>query len=169
MKTIDIFFQGEGLHEVQYLQIESDATFGIIKAKLVEKYNLPDGVLLFVEDMDKPLDDDMRAADFAGTAGLKLHYSRCAKVEVAVTYNGETVHFHFSPSATVDRIKKWAAESKFKMTDEEAGEHVLQISGTHERPAPSSHIGALALPETCEVKFDLVPDERVNGAPKSEK
>ena len=30
------------------------------------------------------------------------------------------------------------------MTDEEAGEHVLQIAGTQDRPAPGTHIGTLA-------------------------
>jgi hypothetical protein len=50
------------------------------------------------------------------------------------------------------------------MTPEEAGEHVLQIAGTHDRPAPSTHLGALAACPHCQVIFDLVPDQRVNGS-----
>ena len=49
------------------------------------------------------------------------------------------------------------------MTPEEAGEHVLQVAGTQERPAPGTHLGALTTHPTCKVAFDLVPDERVNG------
>ena len=62
------------------------------------------------------------------------------------------------------RVKRWAAERKFGMSDEEAGEHVLQIAGTHERPAPGTHIGTLANRQSCTLAFDLVADERVNGA-----
>ena len=164
MTTLDVFFQGEGLGEMQHLSVESDTTFGAIKAQLVEKYDVPTDAVLFAEDVDEPLHDDGHVADRAGAAGLKLHFNRCSKVEVLVTFNGETVDCQFAPSATVGRVKKWVAERKFKMTDAEAGEHVLQISGTHDRPAPGTHIGVLSPPGTCEVKFDLVPDERVNGA-----
>ena len=163
MKTLDLFFQGEGLSEMQHLSVESDVIFGAIKAQVIEKYDLPTDVLLFAEDVDDPLDDGACAINHAGTAGLKLHLNRCAKVEVLVTFNGETVHCRFSPSATVGRIKKQVAKLDFKMSDEEAGEHVLQISGTHNRPAPGTHIGVLSPPRVCEVKFDLIPDERVNG------
>ena len=164
MKTLDLFFQGHGLGEIQHLSVELDATFGAIRTQLVQKYSVLTETFVFVEDGDDPLDDDAQVADYASAAALKLHFSRCSKVEVLVTFNGETVRCHFAPSATVSRVKKWVAESKFKMSEVDAGEHVLQISGTHDRPAPGTHIGVLVLTDTCEVKFDLVPDERVNGA-----
>jgi hypothetical protein len=69
---------------------------------------------------------------------------------------------------TVARIKHWAAVTKFGMTEEEAGEHLLQIAGTQDRPTPGTHIGTLASSPECRVRFDLVPNERVNGAPKAE-
>ena len=167
MKSIDLFFQGEGLDEIKHLAIEVGTTFGVIKSHVSEKYNIPTEAFLFAEDVDEPLDDNERAVDRTDTMGLKLHLNSCIKVEVAVTFNGETVHCHFAPSATVGRVKKWIAEFKLKMSDAEAGEHVLQILGTYERPAPGTHIGVLSLAGTCEIKFDLVPDERVNGAPRS--
>src|SRR3546814_12480369 len=80
---------------------------------------------------------------------------------VAVTYNGETIDRKFAPGATIARVKRWAAERKFGMTEEEAGEHVLQIAGTHERPAPGTHIGVLPNRKTYGLAFDLVTDERV--------
>src|SRR3546814_8361903 len=78
-----------------------------------------------------------------------LHLHRCRHIMVAVTYNGETIDRKFAPGATIARVKRWAAERKFGMTEEEAGEHVLQIAGTHERPAPGTHIGVLANRKTC--------------------
>jgi hypothetical protein len=82
---------------------------------------------------------------------------------MAVTFNGETVHHHFGPGTTVARVKTWAAERKFGMTPQEAGEHVLQISGTKDRPDPGTHLGTIASCPACKIAFDLVPNERVNG------
>ena len=50
------------------------------------------------------------------------------------------------------------------MTGEEAGEHVLQIAGTKDRPDPGTHLGTIASCPACKIAFDLVPDERVNGS-----
>jgi hypothetical protein len=50
------------------------------------------------------------------------------------------------------------------MTPEEASEHVLQILGTQDRPSPGTHLGALTKCPHCRLAFDLVPDQRVNGA-----
>lgn len=164
MKTIDLFYQGEGVAEIEHLEIEPDTTFADLKARLIEKHGGAADALLFAEDEDDPLEDAQTVKDRAGGKGLKLHLHRCRHITVAVTYNGETIDRKFAPGATVARVKRWAAERKFGMTEEEAGEHVLQISGTHERPSPGTHIGALANRKTCGVAFDLVPDERVNGA-----
>lgn len=163
MKTIDLFYQGEGVGETEHLEIDPDTTFADLKARLLEKHGGAADALLFVEDEDDPLDEKQKVKDRAGGKGLKLHLNRCRHVEVSVTYNGETIERKFAPGATVARVKRWAAERKFGMTDEEAGEHVLQIAGTHERPAPGTHIGALAERKSCALAFDLVADERVNG------
>ena len=164
MKIIDIFYQGEGLGEIGHFAIEADATFAVVKAKLSEKHGGAVDVLLFAEDKDSPLDDKERVGDHASASGLKLHFSSCHRIKVYVTFNGTTVDHEFAPGTTVASVKRWTAEQAFKMSAEDAGEHVLQITGTHERPAPSIHVGALAPRKTCSVGFDLVPDERINGA-----
>ncbi len=164
MKTIDLFYQGEGIGETEHLDIDPDTTFADLKARLIEKHGGAPEALLFVEDEDDPVDDKQTVKGRAGGKGLKLHLNRCRHVAVSVTYNGETIERNFAPAATVARVKRWAAERKFGMTEEEAGEHVLQIAGTHERPAPGAHIGALVQRKSCTLAFDLVPDERVNGA-----
>ncbi|WP_323809728.1 hypothetical protein [Sphingobium baderi] len=164
MKTIDLFYQGEGVAEIEYLEIEPDTTFADLKARLIDKHGIAADALLFAEDEDDPLDDAQAVKDRPGGKGLKLHLHSCRHIMVAVTYNGEAIDRKFAPGATIARVKRWAAERKFGMTEEEAGEHVLQIAGTHERPAPGTHIGVLANRKTCGLAFDLVPDERVNGA-----
>ena len=167
MTTIDLFFQGEELGEIKHLEVESDTTCAIFKARVSEIHGVARDVLVFLEDEDDPIADDVLLKEHAGQKGLKMHVHRCHRVEVAVTFNGETVEHRFTPAATTARIKRWAAEHKFGMSEEEAGEHVLQISGTHERPVPGVHIGALTSCDGCRLALDLVADERVNGAVRS--
>lgn len=41
---------------------------------------------------------------------------------------------------------------------------MLQIAVTKDRPDPGSHLGTIAACPDCRLAFDLVPNERVNGA-----
>lgn len=164
MKSIDLFYQGEGLGEIAHLELDPELTFAKLKSLLAEKHGVPLNAMLFLEDQDEPCDESALVREHASAQGLKIHAHRCRHIEVAVSFNGETVDHRFPPSATVARVKRWAAERKFGMSDDEAGEHVLQISGTHDRPAPGTHIGSLTDGKVCGLAFDLVPDERVNGA-----
>ena len=166
MKSIDLFCQGEGIGEIVHIELELDATFALLKARLAEEYRIPADALLFIEDKDEPIDETVLVKDRATATGLKVHIHSCRHVKVTVMFNGKTAECHFPPSATVARVKRWAAEKKFGMSEDEAGEHVLQIEGTHERPAPGTHIGVLTNDKADSLSFDLVPDERVNGAAK---
>ena len=164
METIDIFYQGHGLREIEHMEIEPGHTVAVVKDILIQKHGWERDTLIFIEDVETPLEEQRLIVELCG-AGAHLHLHRCRHVEVAVTFGGETVHHRFAPSATVARVKTWAAVTKFGMTEEEAGEHVLQIAGTQDRPPPGAHIGTLTACPACRVHFDLVPDERINGAP----
>ena len=164
MKAIDIFYQSEGLADIQHLEIDAGANFATVKACLIERHGVDADAFLFIEDEEEPLDEKTKVTDCISGATLKLHLNRCRKIEVAVTFNGETVNYLFAPGVTVSYVKHWAAEDKFGMSKEEASEHVLQIVGTSDRPTPGTHIGALLLCRGCDLSFDLVPDERINGA-----
>jgi hypothetical protein len=164
MKSIDLFYQGEGVGEIAHIELDPDATFALLKGLLAEKHGVAADAMLFLQDEDEPIDEAALLKDHATAKGLKVHIHRCRHIEVTVTFNNETVERRFAPGATVARVKRWAAEHKFGMSGEDAGEHVLQIAGTHERPTPGTHIGALTDGKVCALTFDLVADERVNGA-----
>ncbi len=163
MNSIDVFYQGEGIQEIAHAEVGTEDTFAAFRAILAERHKLGGDVLIFIEDGDEPVDDTVPVRQHAGAAGIKAHVHRCHHVKAGVTFNGETVHHEFRPGTTVARMKLWAAERKFGMSAEEASEHVLQIAGTHDRPTPGTHLGALATCPQCHVAFDLIPDERVNG------
>jgi hypothetical protein len=165
MTSIDVFYQGEGIREIAHIEVSPDHTFAVVKRAIAEKHGLALETLIYLEDRDEPVDEAWLVREHVGRAGVKAHVHRCRHVEVAVTFNGETVHHRFGPGTTVARVKTWAAERKFGMTPQEAGEHVLQIAGTKERPDPGAHLGTLATSPACRIAFDLVPNERVNGFP----
>jgi hypothetical protein len=164
METIDVFYQGHGIREIEHVEIGADHTVASVKALLIEKHGCETDILLFAEDREGVLEEHIVIRELCGPAGAKLHLHRCRHVAVSVNFAGKTVHHEFGPGTTVTKVKHWAAVTKFGMTAEEAGEHVLQIAGTKDRPAPGTHIGTLTGCPDCSVRFDLVPDQRVNGA-----
>ena len=168
MNVIDVFYQGEGIREIEHIEVGDDHSFSAVKAILIEKHGLEKDLLIFLEDCDEPIDELLIVREHAGSCGIKAHLHRCRHIEVTVTFNGEPAHHRFGPGTTVARVKRWAAEHKFGMSHEEASEHVLQLTGSHDRPAPGSHLGALAACPSCRLAFDLVPDQRVNGASNDE-
>lgn len=163
MESIDIFYQRYGAREIEHIEVAPDHTVAMIKEILFKKHGCEIDTLLYVEDRETPLEDHVVLVEVVETTSVNVHLHRCRHVEVAVTFAGEPVSHRFAPSATVARVKQWAAVTKFGMTEEEAGEHVLQIAGTQDRPPPGTHIGVLTSCPACRVGFDLVPDERVNG------
>ena len=163
MEYIDLFYQAQGLDEIKHLEIDIDSTVAILKTVLVEKHGFSHKILVFIEDAEDPIEDDVRLREHATAKGLKLHLHAARRVKVIVTFNGKPVESLFAPGTTVSRVKRWAAEDEFGMSEADAGEHVLQIAGTHHRPAPGTHIGALLKDGDRLLSLDLVPDERVQG------
>ncbi len=166
MKLLDIFYQGEGIAGIGHIEVAPDHTVAVVKKAIADKHGIAAELVIFLEDGDEPLDEQIVVVDiFAGGAG-KVHVHGCRHVEVSVAFAGQTAHHKFAPAKTVGAIRNWAAIRKFEMTEAEASEHHLQIAGTKDRPAPGTHVGALAKHPSCKVAFDLVPDERINGAPE---
>ena len=163
MTILDVFYQGEDLQDIQHLELDASSTFAKFKKLICEKYGISDDIHVFLEDSEDPVDDHNCMSDFGDKSGLKLHFHRRHRIEVCVSFNGEEVSRRFSPSATISRVKRWAAQRKLDMTKEEAGEHLLQISGSHDRPHPGTHIGTLSNGHCTKLEFDLVPDQRING------
>jgi hypothetical protein len=167
MKTIEILLQGEAIPDIQLVVLDIEgAKARDVAAKAAEHRKGPPAegdFFVFIEDAESPLDPDSALPEANQGHPLRLHVHRCRAIEVAVTFNGETVEHRFGPGTTVETVKKWAAIKGFHMTPQDAAEHVLQISGTTTRPEPDTHIGALVTAGNCTLRFDLVPLKRVEG------
>jgi hypothetical protein len=163
MKTIDIYYQGDGIGSVEHLEFGADETFAELQAAIAKKHGIEGDIVLFLEDEAEPVEGMTKLRDKSGRAGIKAHVHRCRQIEVIVHFKDKTVHEAFAPGTTVARVKHWVTVRKFGMTEEEASHHHLQIAGTTDQPDPGTHIGALASCPKCKVAFDLVTTPKVNG------
>ncbi|RIV80354.1 hypothetical protein [Pelagerythrobacter aerophilus] len=163
MKTIDILLQGEGIDDVQLLSLPEGADLAALLKAANSCRIEPTAeaeLLVFIQDEDKPVKDG-KLPRAKGGQPLCVHVHRCRKIAVSVTYNGVTKPAEFSPARTVGAVKTHVATKLFELSKQDAAEHVLQLTGSKDRPDADTHIGSLA--SDCAIAFDLVPLVRVEG------
>ena len=59
MKTIDIFYQGEGITALEHIEIGENEAFGALRIAIAEKHGLGGDAILFIEDEADPIGDDV--------------------------------------------------------------------------------------------------------------
>ncbi len=165
MSNLSFFLQFEGSRIVELIEMPTTATpEDVIDAAV--RLGFAEGgrgeALVFLEDREEPADRKKSLESQGGKHKGRVVVHRCRKIEVAVQFNAETAHRTFAPVATVEQVKRWFVR-EIGMKPVDASEHVLQITGTTDRPDPDVHIGALASHATCSLKFTLVPRKRVEG------
>jgi len=156
-----IFLQSELLHDIEVLEIETDAGYEALHKACVAKLAEQPAheIFLFIEDDDdeRPFDKLKHIPD-----GLRVHLHRLKGIDVVVRYVGRDVRRAFRPSATVGRVKNWSTH-EFGIAPSDASELMLQVGGTSNRPDSDLHIGTLVHGSASVLVFDLVPSPRVNG------
>jgi hypothetical protein len=162
MSHIEVFYQVEGVRPVQRIEATSEETLAVIKIRIAAAHGLGADTRVFAEDAEDALDEASTLGSIATGHGARVHVHRCHRIAVTVSFAGRAVERAFGPGTTVAHVKRWAVD-KLGMSKEDATEHVLQIAGTHDRPTPSTHIGTLVHCPHCQIAFDLVADERVQG------
>lgn len=158
---VQVFLQSELLGDIEVVEVESMGGHAALRAACLAKIDQQSGdeVFIFVED-----EDDEHALEKLGqiAEGLRVQLHRLKGIDVVVRYAGREVRRSFRPSATVGRVKKWAAH-EMGVAPSDAAELMLQISGTDNRPDTDTHIGSLVKAPKHTLEFDLVPSPRVNG------
>jgi hypothetical protein len=160
---MEVFYQGEGFREVEFLEVDPTFSFADLKALLIQRHGLKDDIQIFLENEEDPAIEIILLRDHAHGRPIKVHLHGCSRIQVSVTFNGKSPDKAFGPATTIAHVKHWATEKEFHMTPTDAGEHFLQISGTSDRPAPGTHLGALSSCPACRVNFDLVTDVKIQG------
>lgn len=167
-ETIDVFVQAEGQSKIATVKVPSTETVrGLINAAEREGMTPTHGsgpTAASLEDAEEPAKLDDTLAQSGIVHRSRLHIHRCRRVDAKVFFNGRTIERQFPPASTIGKITEWAVGTKgFNLDAADAVEHVLQISGTTQRPDEDEHLGTLVNAPTCAVSFDLVPKQRVEG------
>jgi hypothetical protein len=166
--SIEVFVQVEGRPQIAILRVSPIATVKDLVDEVV-RMNLLDRahsgqILCLLEDSE----DELLFANQLDTLGVRhrsrIHLHRCRRVATTVHFNGEIREEQFPPSTTVAKVMRWAVGKKgFDLKPTDAVEHVLQITGSADRPDEDVHLGTLTTTPHCLVSFDLVPKRRVEG------
>jgi hypothetical protein len=166
MKKIEVFLQTEGSKDIILVEVAQNGTVRDLlliateQGKHLGNDEIPS--MVFIEDTEDVLKHDDLLENIGVHHRGHVHIHRCRHIEVSVTFNGKQVSKAFPPSATVGHVKKWAAR-EFGMSEKDASEHFLQISGTITSPHEDIHIGTLVTHPVCHISFDLVPKVRIEG------
>lgn len=162
MSQLKLFLQFEGHRPTELIQIPDNATPGAVIAAAAALGAEIGEALVFASDDENALQPDKPLHKQGVQDKARVHVHRCKKIRVTLNYADEPeMHHNFAPSATVNQVRRWYVD-KLKMSEVDATEHVLQITGTIDRPDPDLQIGALVRGQ-CDVGFTLVPIKRIEG------
>ena len=164
---IELFIQGEGIPKITLVKVHPrDTVADIIKVAREHGLSTPEGseVFVFVENADTPLNLDAKIDEVGLTPRSRVHIHRCRRVEVTVNFKEHQLKGFFPPSATINKVTKWAVgKDGADMSPVDAAEHLLQVCLSTERPDEDVHIGTLVKGSDCVICFDLVAKQRVEG------
>ncbi len=166
MEKIEVFLQAEGIKDVILVHLPKGGTVRDLLCAAQEhglKMDDHEGVFaVFIENAEAPINSESSLEGAGIHHHARVHVHRCHKIQVTVNFNERQIHRVFSPSHTVGQVKMWAAR-EIGLSEIDATEHALQITGTSERPYEDIHIGTLVSHQNCRISFDLVPKKRVEG------
>lgn len=162
MTQLKLFLQVEGRRSIELIHVLEDAGADAVLAAAAALGVAVEGAMVFAGDDEEPLQADKPLHHQGVKDKHRVHVHRCKKIKVSLHYADTPEARHeFAPTATVNRVKHWYVR-ELKMSPVDASEHVLQITGTTDRPDPDVQIGAL-VSGRCELAFSLVPVKRVEG------
>ena len=166
MEKIEVFLQLEGSKDILLVEVAKNGTVrDLLLVAMEHRTHLVNDaipLMVFMEDIEEVLELDALLEKVGIHHRGHVHIHRCRRIDVSVTFNGRQVSKVFPPSATVSHVKKWAVR-EFGMSEKDASDHVLQVSGTKTQPDEDIHIGTLVTHPVCHISFDLVPKVRIEG------
>ena len=166
MKSIDIFYQGEGIREIAHFEAEPGRTASpSSRAALIEKHGLDEETLIFLEDRDEPIDESCCSRTTPATPA-----SRSTSAPLPARGGGGDVQRRDGAPPVRARARpsrgsrRWAAEHKFGMTDA-GGRRARAADRRHQGPAGPGHASRRdrVLPGLHASPSISSPNERVNG------
>ena len=162
---IEVFLQGSGIARFTLVKVPGQGKVrDLIEAAKEKGLKVEDGQtpMVWVENQEEPLNLDMslEAAGIQPHSRVQIH--TCPRIHVTVNFQSRSEQHPFSPSTILRAVKQWAAK-KFDLSDLDAGEYALELVGSKDRPAEDTQLGSLVQSGQCQIGFNLIPKQRVEG------
>lgn len=162
---IEVFLQGLGMPRPMLVNVSAQGNVtDLIEAAKEKGLKLEDGqtpqVWLEGQDDVLPFDLSLSAAGIQSRSRVQIH--TCPRITVAVNFQSESDSHPFSPATTIRTIKQWA-DKKYHLSERDAGDYALEVCGSKDRPSEDTQVGSLVQPGQCQICFDLVAEQRVEG------
>jgi hypothetical protein len=158
-----VFIQVHGHAGIREAEIRAAATLAevheVLKALGI---TIDSETLIFIDESEEHEQGASHEPVHRLKRGCRIHVSRCKRIKTMVHYLEKTAEKDFPPGARVQKVKDWAVH-EFKLTGNDAAEHVLELCGSKDRPAVDTPLHQLVHGHDCHVCFDLVPTIRVEG------
>ena len=163
--NIEVFLQGPGIARLALVKVPANGKVqDLIEIAKEKGLKLEAGQIphVWVEDKDDPLSPDqpLKIAGIQSRSRVQVH--TCPRIHVKVNFQSRSEDHPFSPAANIRTIKQWA-DKKYGLSEVDASEYALQICGTSDRPADDIQVGSLVNSGQCQVCFDLIAKQRVEG------
>jgi hypothetical protein len=162
-----IYLHFSNSRTVTEITAKKEATVGsLIKEYASKNASNPDyeeDLEVTIENMDEELPKDATLEKLKINDGEHLHFSRCKKVAVSISYNGATFQHNFAPATTIGKVLKKAL--KHFDIDETAGSALsLFLTSECDEAIPGNeHIGSLTGYPTCGIKLFLSKKKNIQG------
>lgn len=164
MTNITVFIQTQGQDGVHEAELPKSALFGdlldALKAKGIE---IDEKTQVFIDEHEEPLPSDRKLPIKHLKRGCRVLVSRCRRINTVVHFLDKATERSFPPGARVKTVKEWAVR-EFRLTPQDAGEHVLQLCNSTKQPPTDTLLAELTRGDDCSLCFDLVPEKRVEGS-----
>ena len=141
MSEIEIFVQGEGIPEIILLRVLGNGTVqDILRSASAQGVRFAEderSLVILIEDQETELSPDLSLEEAHMGHRSRVHVHRCHRVEITVNFNAAHIARAFPPSATIERVKRWAvgpAPEGFGLHEVDATEHLLQLCHSTTRP-----------------------------------
>lgn len=163
MKKITLFIQAQDRQGVSEIELLEGFSVGdLLKSLKGFGISVDDETSIFIGESDERVDCNCQDHKIDCKHGSRVHVCRCRRIECKVNYLEKTAERGFAPGTRLRSVKDWAVKH-FHMNPNDAGEHVLQLCCSSERPTTDTVLQQLVKHHECALCFDLVPEVRVEG------
>jgi hypothetical protein len=162
---IEVIIEGEGLAEVETIQIPQGSAAREIVVAVAGKCGFPaEDAFLFIEDVEEPVDLEIVIVEETAN-GTVHHVHRARYIEVSVFYKEERKEKRFPPSARIQRVLDWAVSKEgFNIDPAIAPELELALHDQKTALPKNAHIGRYVKhPNHC-LGLDIIRGIVPNGA-----